>query len=73
MDPHFMKNIFLNLPRVQKQLIAAGADVICLPLIFYCAIILHFERISGLHLEQYLWIAAGAGIISVPVYVNLGL
>ena len=73
MDPHFMKNIFLNLPRVQKQLIAAGADVICLPLIFYCAIILHFERISGLHLEQYLWITAGAGIISVPVYVNLGL
>ncbi len=68
-----MKNIVLNLPRIQKQLIAACADVICLPLIFFCAIILHFERISGLHLGQYMWIAAGAGIISVPVYVNLGL
>lgn len=68
-----MKNMVLNLPRIQKQLIAAVADVICLPLIFFCAIILHFERIAGLHLGQYMWIAAGAGIISVPVYVNLGL
>ncbi len=68
-----MKNVFLSLSRVQKQLVAATADVICLPIIFYLAVILHFEGVSMGRLGQYFWVAAGAGLISVPVYLKLGL
>jgi FlaA1/EpsC-like NDP-sugar epimerase len=68
-----MKNIFLSLPRAQKQLIAAGADVFFLPLIFYFAIILHFDDSDAIRLRSYLWVAIGAGLIAVPVYAKLGL
>jgi FlaA1/EpsC-like NDP-sugar epimerase len=68
-----MKNIFLNLPRAQKQMIAAGADSICLPLIFYCALVLHFDGFrSGLFFE-YRWLALGAALTAIPVFLKLGL
>ncbi|MES2755860.1 MAG: nucleoside-diphosphate sugar epimerase/dehydratase [Pseudomonadota bacterium] len=68
-----MKNLFLSLPRVQKQLIAASADIFCLPIIFYLSAILHVQGF-GLQLPaQYFWVALGAGLVSVPVYVKLGL
>jgi FlaA1/EpsC-like NDP-sugar epimerase len=68
-----MKNVFLSLPRIQKQLVAATADVICLPIIFFFSLILHFEDF-GFNLPiQYVWLAIGAGLVSVPVYVRLGL
>jgi FlaA1/EpsC-like NDP-sugar epimerase len=68
-----MKNIFLSLTRVQKQIVAATADVLCLPVIFYLSVLLRFESVSS-HLSfQYFMVALGAGLVSVPVYVKLGL
>jgi FlaA1/EpsC-like NDP-sugar epimerase len=68
-----MKNVFLSFSRVQKQIIAATADVLCLPIIFYLSVVLRSDGF-GLNLPaQYLWVAIGAGLISVPVYVRLGL
>ena len=68
-----MKNVFLSLSRVQKQLVAATADVLCLPSIFYLSVILHFDGLGQNLPAQYLWVAIGAGLISVPVYARLGL
>ena len=68
-----MKNVFLNLTRKQKQLIAATADVFCLPIIFYLAAILHFPGISLQLPTPYFWAALTAGLASVPVYARLGL
>ena len=67
-----MKNIFVHLPRRSKQFVAATADVLCLPIIFYLSVLLHFDGV-GEGPAQYLWAAAGAGLISVPVYAKLGL
>jgi FlaA1/EpsC-like NDP-sugar epimerase len=68
-----MKNVFLSLPRVQKQIIAATADVLCLPVIFYISVLLRFESVSSALSLQYFVVALGAGLVSVPVYVKLGL
>jgi FlaA1/EpsC-like NDP-sugar epimerase len=68
-----MKNIFLSLPRVQKQLVAATVDVLCLPIIFLIAAILHFQGpLRGIS-SDYIMLAIGAGLVSVPVYLRLGL
>jgi FlaA1/EpsC-like NDP-sugar epimerase len=68
-----MKNVFLKLPRVHKQLIAATADVICLPVIFYLSAYLRFDKLDyGLH-AQYFLVAISAGLVSIPVYAKLGL
>jgi FlaA1/EpsC-like NDP-sugar epimerase len=68
-----MKNVFLNLTRKQKQLIAATADVLCLPIIFYIAAVLHFQSINPQLPTPYFWAALTAGLVSVPVYARLGL
>jgi FlaA1/EpsC-like NDP-sugar epimerase len=68
-----MKNVFLSLPRVQKQLVAATADILCLPIIFYLSVMLRFETINSELSFQYVLVALGAGLVSVPVYVKLGL
>jgi FlaA1/EpsC-like NDP-sugar epimerase len=68
-----MKNVFLSLPRVQKQIVAATADVLCLPLIFVLSVMLRFDSISSALSYQYVLVALGAGLVSVPVYVKLGL
>ena len=68
-----MKNIFLSLPRNQKRLIAATADVLCLPVIFYFSALLQTQGHSLQLPVQYLWIALAAGLISMPVFVHFGL
>lgn len=68
-----MKNDFLDLPRVQKQLVAATADIICLPVIFFMSLVLHFADVRHNISPQYVWLAIGAGFVSVPVYLRLGL
>ena len=75
-EPNNMTSIkiaFLSLPRFQKQLIAAGVDVICLPLIFMLALVLHSDGFDLEFLYQYRWLAMGAAVLSVPVFVKLGL
>jgi FlaA1/EpsC-like NDP-sugar epimerase len=68
-----MKLTFLNLPRAQKQMIAAGADLVCLPLIFYCALILHFDGYQPGLVTDYRWFALGAALTAIPVFLRLGL
>lgn len=68
-----MKNVFLSLPRVQKQLVAATADIVSQPMIFCLAVMLHFEGFSSAPLGQYYWVAFAAGLVSVPVYLKFGL
>lgn len=68
-----MKNIFLSLSRVQKQMVAATVDIVSLPIIFFLAVLLHFEGFSVDRISQYYWICLAAGLIAVPVYIKLGL
>ena len=68
-----MNTAFLKLPRRYKQLIAATLDFICLPLIFYFSLILHFDGVRpGLFME-YLWVEIGAALIALPVFIRLGM
>ena len=68
-----MKNVFLSLPRVQKQLVAATVDVVSLPIIFILSLILYGQG-PGVQLPlEYLLLAIGAGVVSPPVYLKLGL
>ena len=68
-----MKRLFLNLPRYQKQCIAVATDSICLPLLFYFALFLHFDRIPLVPYMGYLPLAALIAVTSIPVFVRLGL
>jgi FlaA1/EpsC-like NDP-sugar epimerase len=68
-----MNTAFLNLPRLHKQLIAATFDFLCLPLLFYVSLILHFDGMRpGLFIE-YFWVELGAGLIALPVFIRLGM
>lgn len=68
-----MNTAFLNLPRLHKQLIAASFDFVCLPLIFYFSLILHFDGLRPNLLQDYLWLALGAAVIGIPVFSRLGM
>lgn len=68
-----MKNLFLSLPRVQKQIVAATMDLLCLPVIFYLAVFLHFPGTGSVAMNSYTWVALTAGMLSVPVYTRFGL
>lgn len=68
-----MKNIFLNLPRLQKQMIAAGADLICLPAMFYFALALHFDTAEWSNLADYSFWAFSAALTAIPIFSFLGL
>ncbi|MES2535050.1 MAG: nucleoside-diphosphate sugar epimerase/dehydratase [Pseudomonadota bacterium] len=65
--------LFLNLPRFQKQLVAVAADLIFLPLTFYIAIFLRYEVVSEYLLMQYALLLIAAPLISVPIFIKLGL
>jgi FlaA1/EpsC-like NDP-sugar epimerase len=71
----YMKKLFLSLPRAMKQIIAATADLLFLPIIFYLSVLLRFDAdsVRGPLAAQYLATAIGAGLISAPVYLKLGL
>jgi FlaA1/EpsC-like NDP-sugar epimerase len=68
-----MKKAFLGLPRVQKQMLAATVDAICLPLIFLLALILHFNDISASLIVDHAWFAIGTSFIAIPIFITLGL
>lgn len=68
-----MKNVFLKLPRKQKQLIAASVDFLCIPLIFLTALALHFDSVSDIILFKYKALALSAALIAIPIFVRLGL
>ncbi len=68
-----MKNVFLDLSRGQKQIIAASMDAVCIPLIFFLALSLHFDGVYSWIYTSYGGFAIGAGLISIPLFLRLGL
>jgi FlaA1/EpsC-like NDP-sugar epimerase len=68
-----MKKTFLDLPRRQKQAIAAVADLFFVPLTFIVALALHFNSIQTAEIGKYMWLILASPIVSVPVYARIGL
>jgi len=68
-----MKYIFLGLPRLYKQLIAATLDLLFLPLMFYCALALHFDTLRPQQLLGYGGWALAAAMTAIPIFAMCGL
>ena len=64
---------FLGLTRLQKQMVAATADLIFLPLAFCLAVSLRYDGLTKDIFLQYSWFIAAAPIISIPIFIRLGL
>ncbi|MDB5764038.1 MAG: putative Polysaccharide biosynthesis protein CapD, partial [Herminiimonas sp.] len=64
---------FLDLSRIQKQIIAATADALFLPLAFIFAIWLRYDVIDAQLFHHYIWLIFSAPIISIPIFIRLGL
>ncbi|MET3134754.1 FlaA1/EpsC-like NDP-sugar epimerase [Oxalobacteraceae bacterium GrIS 1.11] len=67
-----MKSL-LGFPRLHKQIVAAIADLFFLPLTFCTAILLRFDASGMSMLHPYLWLIIAAPLISIPVFIKLGL
>ncbi|WP_162062076.1 nucleoside-diphosphate sugar epimerase/dehydratase [Undibacterium sp. KW1] len=63
----------LNLPRLQKQVIAALADAVCLPLMFILAIWLRYETFNASLFNHYFWLIVSSSLIAIPVFIRIGL
>ena len=68
-----MMQSVLNLPRLQKQVIAALADAICLPLMFILAIWLRYETFNASLFNHYFWLIVSSSLIAIPVFIRIGL
>lgn len=64
---------FLELSRFQKQLIAATADLILLPAAFGLAVLLRYDNHTSQLFQMYFWIALAAPLLSIPIFLRLGL
>ncbi len=64
---------FLELSRFKKQLIAAGTDLVMLPLALYFSVWLRFDGVTLVMLHQYASLICAAPLISIPIFVQLGL
>lgn len=63
----------LDLSRFQKQIIAATADFIFLPLTFFLAILLRYDIVNIPLVAQYSWLMLAIPFISIPIFIRLGL
>ncbi len=63
----------LALPRLKKQIIAMAFDAICLPLTFILAIWLRYDGFDSTLFVHYFWLIAGAPLLSIPIFIRLGL
>lgn len=64
---------FLELSRIHKQLMAVSVDLLLLPLTFYLAIWLRYDTVNMALVRQYIWLIFAAPLISIPIFVRLGL
>jgi FlaA1/EpsC-like NDP-sugar epimerase len=64
---------FLELSRFKKQLIAASVDLMMLPLTFFLAIWLRHDELNQQLLLQYRWLILAVPVISIPIFIRLGL
>ena len=62
-----------NLSRFQKQMIAALADFLFLPFAFCVAIWLRYDGLSIETFRPYFLLIALAPLISIPIFIRLGL
>jgi FlaA1/EpsC-like NDP-sugar epimerase len=65
--------LFLELPRFQKQLLAAAADLLLLPLTFYLCVLLRYDSSTPQLFQMYIWMIIAAPLISIPIFIRLGL
>ena len=63
----------LELSRLKKQMLAAGIDAIMLPLIFFFAIWLRYDHVDMTLLRQYVWLMLATPVISIPLFIRVGL
>ncbi len=63
----------LALPRLKKQIIAMAVDAVCLPLTFILAIWLRYDGFDSNLFFHYFWLIAGAPLLSIPIFIRLGL
>jgi len=68
-----MNTRFLDLPRFHKQLIAASFDFVCLPLLLYVSLILHFDGVQASLFRDFAALAFGAPLVCIPVFMRLGM
>jgi FlaA1/EpsC-like NDP-sugar epimerase len=68
-----MKKKFLNLPRRQKQAIAAFADLFFVPFSLAVALALHLDGLAPSALGEYVPLLLASPVICVPVFVRVGL
>ena len=65
--------IFLGFSRLHKKLLAATLDLFLLPLTFFLAIALRYDVLNRELLTQYLWLIIAAPLVSIPIFIRLGL
>lgn len=63
----------LDLSRLKKQLIAALVDAVCLPLTFMLAIWARYDTLDARLLSHYLVLILAVPLVSVPIFVRIGL
>ncbi|MFZ6768195.1 polysaccharide biosynthesis protein [Undibacterium sp. Di26W] len=63
----------LNLPRIHKQLLAAVADAICLPMTFVLAVWLRYDSFNAALFNHYFWLIVSVPFIVIPVFIRIGL
>ena len=68
-----MKTAVLYLPRRSKQLIAAAADIVFLPLVFFVALVLHLDSTQASLHHPSLWVGLMAPVFAVPIFLKAGL
>jgi FlaA1/EpsC-like NDP-sugar epimerase len=64
---------FLELSRLTKQIVAALADLLMLPLTFFLAVWLRYDGMNPELLMQYRWLILAAPLISIPLFIKFGL
>jgi FlaA1/EpsC-like NDP-sugar epimerase len=59
--------------RLQKKIVFVLVDLLCLPLTFCLAIWLRYDSFSMAVVQPYLWLIVLAPLVSVPIFIKLGL
>jgi FlaA1/EpsC-like NDP-sugar epimerase len=63
----------LSFSRLHKQIIAAMVDLVCLPVTFCIAVWLRLDGFNIISLQPYIWLIIAAPIVSIPIFIRLGL
>ncbi len=63
----------INLSRLHKQIVAAMVDGFFLPLTLCVAIWLRYDSLNISLMQQYGWLLLACPIVSIPVFIRLGL